>query len=484
MDAPSSQQGLSFWHRELADHQMPVFAQTARTIVQRAAEDDSSASELSRLILQDVSMTARVLRMANSIYFNPTGGKITTVSRAIVLLGFDVVRDICLSISVIDTFLRGPHREVVIAEMAHCFHAAMQAKGLAELAKQKEPEEVFIATLLFHLGTLAFWCFAGSIDDSMAVRLRVARRGSGGSGDLERDVLGFRLQELTALLNKDWKLSPLLAAVLDPSTPPSPRGRTIGYGHDIARALAGTPGAPPLADVMQRIERHLHIPVAALRERIEYNAGAAADTMTRLGAPEAARLIPATGIESRPLPPAETDNVAHGADSGLQLEILREITQLMLEPKPDVNLMLEMVLEGVFRGVGMDRAVFALLAQDRRSIRAKFVLGADRDEVQHRFVFPVEDPAANPVAWVMRSGDPSWIGGSSGPSCNARAEPELDQLSGGQYFLMPLSVGGKAIGCLYADRGWSGRPMTDELFAQFKLFGQQARMGLTYLKGG
>jgi len=484
-DTPSH--GLEFWRRELAEHQMPVFAQTARTIVKRTSDDDSSATELSRLILQDVSMTARVLRMANSIYFNPGGGKITTISRAIVLLGFDVVRDICLSISLIDTFLRGPHREMVVAEMAHCLHAAMQAKGLAELSRQKDTEEVFIASLLYHLGTLAFWCFAGGIDDSAAVRLRAARRGSGSERDaqLETEVLGFRLHQLTALLNKEWKLSPLLATTLDTNGAQDARSRTVGFGHDIARALARTPGAPTLDQVLAKVQQTLKVDPAEVRKRIDHNARAAADSMVRLGVPEAARLIPQAG-GAAPAGAAVDElanDSARSTDSGLQLEILRELTQLMLEPKPDANLMLEMVLEGIYRGVGMDRAAFGLLTPDRRGIRAKLVLGHDRDEFRRRFVFDVTAPNANALAWSLRSGEPCWVGGTPLPK-ELRRDADLDALSRGSFFLMPLSVGGKPIGCLYADCATSGRPLGAELFNQFKLFGQQARMGLSYIKAG
>ncbi len=475
--------GLDFWRRELAEHQMPVFAQTARTIVQRTAEDDSSAQELSRLILQDVSMTARVLRMANSIYFNPGGGKITTISRAIVLLGFDVVRDICLSISLIDTFLRGPHREVVVAEMAHCLHAAMQARGLAKLSRQHDPEEVFIAALLFHLGTLAFWCFAGGIDDSAAVRLRAARHDgrSESSAQIEKDVLGFRLQQLTAALNKEWKLSPLLAATLDPAVPPTLRSRTVGFGHEIARALARAPGAPKLEHLLAEVARSLQVSPNELRRCVEHHAHAAADSIVRLGVPEAARLIPIAADEHVVEPSAVETVPSPGNDGQLQLEILRELTQLMLEPKADANLMLEMVLEGIYRGVGMDRAIFALLSPDRHWLRARSVLAADRDELQQRFQFAVTDPSANALAWALRDGQPMWFRHRQ-DIAGLQRDPELQALSGGNFFLMPLAVAGKPVGCLYADRAESGRPLTEELFTQFKLFGQQARMGLAYLK--
>lgn len=493
MAATDPQSTLEHWHRELAEHQMPVFAHTARAILGCATDEATSATELSRLILQDVSMTARVLRMANSSYFNPGGGKVTTVSRAIVLLGFDVARDICLSISLIDTFLRGPHRGVVVAEMAQSFHAAMQARSLAELGGQKEPEEVFIATLLYRLGILAFWCFAGSIDDAAAARLRKAVVPGADSEEVEGEVLGFRLRDLTGLLNQSWGLSPLLSYALDARATPSARVRTIGLGHRIARVLREGQDEGALARVMAEAERALDLPACLLRERALASARRAADIIAVLGAPEAAAMIAGEAVAtdragtasigaSAPVPQAAAREGTHEPDPGLQLEILRELAQLMEEPRPNVNLMLEMVLEGIYRGVGMDRAVLALLTPDRASVRAKHVLGDQRERVQEAFRFRVLPPHANAIAWVIAGGQPLWLGRPAAAEAEFAPDTALEELSGGQCFLMPLAVGGKPVGCLYADRRSSGRRLDEELFAQFRLFGQQARMGLSYLK--
>ena len=523
---------LAQWGRELAQNQMPVFARTAQLIAQTAGDEDSSASELSRQILQDVSMTARLLRMANSIYFNPGGGKINTISRAIILLGFNVVRDLCLSISIIDTFLSGPNRDLVTKEMAHCFHAAMQAKNLAIQSRQKEPEEVFIATLLYHLGDLAFLCFAGRIDPPAFNRLIEARRrGEQRLEELERDILGFRIQDLTSLLNKEWRLSPLLATALDPTQQPSPRTQTIRLGHEIASAMGKGPGSPELEAVLRRAAKLLNLPVDPLRQQVWENAKTAAQTVASLGAEDAAQLIPRASstdaadlaevagkaADAAPSASAAPAAAAHDAnasgtgkaapavaptaaatgsggvlaaaspwpqpDPALQLDILRELSQLLVESKPNVSLLMEMVLEGVYRGVGMDRSVFALLTPDRTAIRAKTVLGSERDNLSTEFVFPLNSPKPHPIQTVLRSGEPAWVGGPGFDRLTAELDPRLKKLSGGECFLMPLWVAGTPIGCLYADRAPSRRALHDDLFNQFKLFGQQARLGLAYIKG-
>ena len=49
----------------------------------------------------------------------------------------------------------------------------------------------------------------------------------------------------------------------------------------------------------------------------------------------------------------------------------------MLVEKPDFNLILEIILEGIYRGVGLDRTIFAVLTSDKKAIKAKYALGKD-----------------------------------------------------------------------------------------------------------
>jgi HD-like signal output (HDOD) protein len=52
----------------------------------------SSASDLSNTILKDYALTSKLLKSVNSAYYSTTGGKISTVTRAVVLLGYEKVR--------------------------------------------------------------------------------------------------------------------------------------------------------------------------------------------------------------------------------------------------------------------------------------------------------------------------------------------------------------------------------------------------------
>ena len=72
------------------------------------------------------------------------------------------------------------------------------------------------------------------------------------------------------------------------------------------------------------------------------------------------------------------------------------------------------------------------------------------------------------------------MGGPDAPEL--QADDPLAKQCGTKLLVMPLSVAGTPVGCLVGDRSASGRLLGEETFAQFRLFGQQARLGLAYIK--
>ncbi len=490
MDSLSeNQRRLQHWVHRLSEQEMPAFAHTARVISDDAGRDDRSAAELARVILQDASMTTRLLRVANSIIHNPGRNQINTVSRSIVVLGFQVVRNLCLSIAIIDTMVEGENRARVLEEMAHAFHAAVQARGIAEKRRDKSPEEIFIAALLVNLGHMAFWCFAEKVDPDAAMRLRQAIEHNGSDrAKAERDALGFTLEELTLALNREWHLSNLLDLALSDDSGHDPRVSNVALGHQIAsRAVEGWESAP-MAKVFERAAESLYLPREQVIKLIHQNAHDAAATMANLGARKAGALIPRPS-DSAELAPDQTAPAEHKReqflqpDRELQLSILGELSQLLAEEKPAITLLLEMVLEGIYRGVGMDRTLIALLSTDRSSIRAKQVLGWDRQVLSQLFHFQLSKPPRHIMDHVIEMRRPLWVKQPASRELADLVTPEIKRLAdSAEFFVMPLEIQGKVIGLLYADRHPSRRPLDENSYSGFRLFGQQANLGLSFLK--
>lgn len=158
---------LAGWVQHLNEKEMPIFAHTARGLAEVMQSDDTPVTELAQWILQDSAMTARVLQMANSVYYNPSGKHVTTVSLAVLMLGYDTVSNIALSIAMIDSLVKGISHDHVVIEMGRSFHAAVQAKSLAIARGMYDVEEIYIAALLYRIGHMAFWCFPMGLDKAL-----------------------------------------------------------------------------------------------------------------------------------------------------------------------------------------------------------------------------------------------------------------------------------------------------------------------------
>ena len=69
-----------------------------------------SASELANVVLRDYSLTNRLLRLVNSAFYGPFSGRITTVSRAVVILGFEQVRLAAASLLILESLKKAISR--------------------------------------------------------------------------------------------------------------------------------------------------------------------------------------------------------------------------------------------------------------------------------------------------------------------------------------------------------------------------------------
>jgi len=127
--------GLEAWVEKLAKQDLPVLANVLKELNQLTAGDDTSANQLADAIMKDAALTSQVLRIANSVHYNPVSdSQFNTISRAVVQVGFKGIRAICISVMVIDSLLgKDPNPEVMLG-MARSFHAGVQARRMAAIS--------------------------------------------------------------------------------------------------------------------------------------------------------------------------------------------------------------------------------------------------------------------------------------------------------------------------------------------------------------
>lgn len=124
-------------------------------IFRATADPDSSPEDLFNIISRDQAIAARVLKMANSPMFGHSG-KIGEVEQAIILLGYDRIRNIAVSISVISMFTKKGDKNLRNF-WSHSFEVAFIAAYIAEGATIVNSQTAFLAGLLHDIGRLIFY---------------------------------------------------------------------------------------------------------------------------------------------------------------------------------------------------------------------------------------------------------------------------------------------------------------------------------------
>jgi len=472
-----SRPGVQDWVDRIRERDMPVFGRTVQEVRSVTEDDMASASRLSRAILQDAALTTKVLKLSNSVTFNPARQTVNTISRSVVVLGFDLVGHIVLSIQLIDALLAGGLRDRVVAELARSFHAAVQARTAAMARGSKAGEEVFIAALLGHVGEMAFWCFGGR--DAVALDSALRERPEETPEDLQVEILGFRLSSLSSALAREWKLGPLVVAAAQPSASPGDDERAIIEGYRLARAVENGWETPQARAALAAFAEFAGQPLREMRAELAGNATEAARVAAHFGAGEAARLIPLPKGELVDIEAELADMVDPAPDPLLQLRILRDLSMLLAE-RPSLNEVLQLVLEGIYRGLGMSRAVFALQSADRSKVIGKLALGRDADTLAARFAFPLDQRPGEIMNLLFVRATPFWLRGEAPDG--VRLE-RLETITGRRDGLLaPIIASGRVIGCFYADRA-SANPPDEEIWQGFLHFAQQASLSFEHLAG-
>lgn len=119
--------------------------------------NDASAREIGDVISHDPSLTARLLRLVNSSYFN-FPRRIDTISRAVTVLGVRELYSLVIAVTAIRSFSNLPVKLVNIDTFwRHSLYSGIIARNLARQCRILHPERLFVGGLLHDIGSLALY---------------------------------------------------------------------------------------------------------------------------------------------------------------------------------------------------------------------------------------------------------------------------------------------------------------------------------------
>ncbi len=211
----------------------------------RALDDDhSSAQDIEKILEHDQSTTSKLLSVANSAYYG-LRHEVTSIARAVVVLGLEEVRSICMGL-VLSSMLH-PHgfadQESAAQLWRHALAVQQAARALAGRCQGVSKDVALTAGLLHDLG----WVVLMAYRPETWARLRASLAEEGLSLDQAEERLGFSHQEAGLALARHWDLPPVLAESLGWHHRPTatlPHFQVTGLVH-LADLLAGGLGQGP-----------------------------------------------------------------------------------------------------------------------------------------------------------------------------------------------------------------------------------------------
>jgi len=183
---------------------LPTLPLVASRMLQMVDDPNVSAGALGRGLSEDQVLTARVLKLANSSYYG-FPRKIATVNLAVVVLGFEAVKDLILSVAVMDLFRHGSRdsRFDLTVFWDHSVRVAAASRQLARILRWRAVGEAFTAGILHDIGKVVLHQYQPIPFDDM-----IRRIADDGVPPLEAEleVLGATHAEVGSWLVEKWNL--------------------------------------------------------------------------------------------------------------------------------------------------------------------------------------------------------------------------------------------------------------------------------------
>ncbi len=197
---------------------MPSLSTTVGKVMEICSRTDASPNELNKVVSLDPVLAGQVLKLINSAYYSLIN-KVTSLTRAITMLGMNTVKNMALSTAIIRTVAGAKKSRALPTTKfwAHSIGAGVSAKLLGEVKgiPVMEREELFIAGLLHDLGKVPF-------GDDYIEALNIAKFEQVPLHEVELDVMGIGHQEVGLMIADKWKLNEVVSTC-------------IGSHHEVAK---------------------------------------------------------------------------------------------------------------------------------------------------------------------------------------------------------------------------------------------------------
>lgn len=464
----------------------PALSSTITDINRIASSDSENLNKLARTILRDVSITRKLLHIVNSATYGQYGGRIHTVSKAILILGFDAVRHAAMSLMLLEFSNGKTQAKVMQDEIVTAYFAGVVSKSLCEQLGVEHKEEAIICTMFQHLGKLLAMFYL--YDDSLKIRELIQ---TGMKEDLAAlQVLGVSYEELGIAMAKKWNFPErlvhgmrpvMMRDIVKPKTDEDRLKLAASLANELCHAALNSDEATKAATLDALISRYakaVKLDTELLTAALSHAMHEVAETAPALNLPVASshnlQTIKAWSGDGA----ATTDtNAAEVAFDPVLINMqaleethepaqhpeqiltagIRDVTETLVT-EFNINDVLQMVLETMYRGMGFDRTLIFIRDTKQNAMRARFGFGDHIEALIPTCHFPL---AAAPDVFhlAIDKGADILIDDAQSPNIVDRIPDWHKQvLAAKRFLLLPVMVKNQPVGLFYADSQQGSAP--------------------------
>lgn len=490
--------------RMRTESDFPALSEAIGDINRITSSDREGINELSNNILKDFALTNKLLKLANVAFYNQVGGgSVSTISRAVVILGFDAVRSIALSLILFENLENKAHAQHLKEEFIKVLYAGMLARGMADKAQLRDVEEAFISAMLHNLGRMLTMFYFPA--ETEAIGQLIEAEGLSDARASAR-ILGLSYENLGMGIARSWgfpdqlvlSMKQLPAGKIRKCASNSERLHALaGFSNELCDIVLGTPDADrdkaltaltvrysnsvpatveQIAGLLERSMRDIAPFAMAVNVNLKQSAFAqlaskwagmaaapdtapAADALAETDSDAPAILEAAALHEHAAIFDAEPDGPSQRTTEAVQSILtagLQDVSNSLIDDNMSVNDILRMILEAMYTGMGFTHVVLCIKDGRHNTMCGKFGFGDGVQGLIRAFDFPL---AAQPDVFLvaLQNNADILITDIDDPKIATRIPAWYRQhVPARTFVLFPIIVKGKPIGLIYADRPQPG----------------------------
>lgn len=184
---------------------MPAFPKSVQKILELTRDVNCTPKDLVQVIEKDPVVTVKILKVVNSAYYS-LPKQITSISHAVVYLGFNTIKNLALSIAAIGMLSKQNDAGFDVDQyLLHSLSTAGIAKLLALQVDDADPMDCFIAGLLHDFGKVVFAQF---LPHEFKQALTICQDNASSLHEALRQVIGADHAVVGAMLVEKWRFAP------------------------------------------------------------------------------------------------------------------------------------------------------------------------------------------------------------------------------------------------------------------------------------